>query len=913
MSAKVTALLVVHNEHASALRALAAIQNQSRIPDRIVILDSSAQKTPFPIASIEISPKAKLGSMVREGLAGSEPSSDNWFWLVHDDSEPSATALEQLLVATEASESVVQVGPMQLSKIESREISQLGLTLSRWGQLINPIKGQRDQSQHDQLKDVLAVSTSGMLVRTDAYDLVGGLDDRAATLAADIDFSIRFRRHGFRVMVQPRAKVVHASLTMAGNRGRQWLGGSVKTALRKATIHLRLVHDPFFFALLYWLALPATTLYRMFWRLAQKRPGFLWSEFRAGTWGFLTVFSRFASRTKTGKIPTKSLAPLRATWSEVSRHNRQALEAEESAQSLVAFERGEHELLASEQVKSFNKSFGWLFFVILLGLSWHQLPFAAALTGAQAQPVSNDWFDLFARAGASWQPIGQGFFGPSDPFNWVLLGIGSITFWAPNLALVSLLWFARAFAFMSAWRALSLLTPKAWQRNLGALAYALLPALTQSISSGDYPAVIATILSPWLVFAIARSAGLGRSGSARSDSRTWSWIGLSGVVLAAVGAASPVLAILALVALALVALTKIRRLGYLFWVPLPLAAIYLPLVIFQLFSTGELLAILANPALGVSKPESLIDSWFSLSNWATWPLAALAILGVAAILTKRWVVGLAISAFALLTFVWGSFVLSLKFNGFEYNSANAISAVIGLTVIALVVHLAASMKSRLALGSVGLILSLSISPLAWLGLTTLNQTKPSDGSVVPLLLQKQAELGTDLQLLVINQRDEQYEVKWLPISGMHLEDSNLAYRFAANRTASDAAHAELAQVVGDLVSANGLAQSSVLIENKIGYILVPADSKNSALVASLESSELLESAGLTPFGELWRVIGISASDAPETQHSPWSVTKLIQMATLLGFALLAIPARSRTKGPSDSEIFIDQSESELDV
>jgi hypothetical protein len=58
---------------------------------------------------------------------------------------------------------------------------------------------------------------------------------------------------------------------------------------------------------------------------------------------------------------------------------------------------------------------------------------------------------------------------------------------------------------------------------------------------------------------------------------------------------------------------------------------------------------------------------------------------------------------------------------------------------------------------------------------------------------------------------------------------------------------------------------------------------------------------------------MSASDAPKTEHSPWSITKVVQLATLLGFALLAIPARGRTKRPTDSVIFIDQSESELDV
>ncbi|MFM2384209.1 MAG: hypothetical protein RL166_83 [Actinomycetota bacterium] len=913
MSAQVTALLVVHNEPANALRALAAINSQTYKPDRIVVVDSSIDKAALPLESVPVAPKTKLGAIVRAGLEGTSSSPHHWFWLVHDDSEPQTTALAELVAATENSESVVQVGPLQLSTERTREITQLGLTISRFGELINPIKGQRDQAQHDQVKDVLAVSTSGMLVRTDAYDLVGGLDDRSATLAADVDLSIRFRRHGFQVVTAPRAKVLHSNLTLSGKRGRRWLGGSVRTALRKATIQLRLTHDPLPLAFLYWLALPLITVYRVFWRLAQKRPSFLWSELRAGTWGFFTVFKRFASRSKAGKLPMKSLAPLRASWAEVSKHNRQALEAEESAQSLAAFERGDHEVEAAEKVKSFTQSAGWLLVGALLALSWQQLPLRSAVDGGSAIPLSNDWFAIFARTGASWQPIGQGFVAPSDPFNWVLLTLSSLTFWAPNLSLVVLLWIARALAFASAWRALSLITAKAWPRNLGALCYALLPAFTASISAGEYPAILATILSPWLVFAIARAAGLGRSGSARSDARTWSWIGLAGVLLAAVGAAAPPLIILTLLGLALVAFTKIRRFGYLFWIPLPLAAIYLPLAVYEVITLGKPLALFAEPTVGITYKTSALAAMFTLGEWTNWGLLVILMLALFALVTKRWIVSLAMASFGLIAFALSQFVQSLQFPESTYSSGRAVSAVIGLTVIGLAIHFASALRARLALAAVALTITLAVSPLVWLTLTTQNQTSSSEGSVVPLLLQKQAEQGTDLQILEINQNDDAYRVNWLPVAGVHLEDSNLAYRFSGTDTAKSATYQELAQSVGDLVSANGVADASVLQRNNIGYILVPNVRENSGLVASLESSVLLESAGLTPFGELWRVKGISASDLPKTDRNPWSITKVVQLATLLGFALLAIPARVRTKRPTDSTIFIDQIESELDV
>lgn len=900
MSAKVTALLVVHNEPAAALRALAAIQKQTHQPDRIVIIDSSENSVALPLASETISAKAKLGQIIQSGLEGVEVDSNHWLWLVHDDSEPATTALAQLVAATENSETIAQVGALQLSTTRAREISQLGLTLSRFGEIINPVRGQRDQSQHDHVKDVFAVGTSSMLVRIDAYDLVGGLDDRAATLAADIDLSMRLRRHGFRVVVAPRAKVEHQGLTLAGKRGRSWLGGDTKTAVRKATLQLRLVHDPLPLALLYWLSLPLLTVYRMFWRLAQKRPSFLWSELRAGMWAFLTLPKRLASRSNAGKLPTKTLNPLRASRSEVSQHKRQAIDAEESAQSLAAFERGDHEQENAEKVKTFTQSAGMLFMGILLALSWRQLPLQEAVTGGNALPLSQDWFAVFARAGASWQPIGQGFVAPSDPFNWVLLTVSSLTFWAPNLSLVILLWLARSFAYASAWRMLSLLTSKAWQKNLGALIYASLPVFTVAIGSGDFATIIAIVLTPWLVFAIARAAGLGRSGSARSDARTWSWVGLAGVLLAAVGASAPSLVVLTLLGLGCVALTKIRRFGYLFWIPLPFAAIYLPSVLYHI---GEPLALLAEPTLAAANP-SQVPTW---SIWAILPILAVSVL---ALLTKRWVVALGIAGFALLAYVFELFVASLQFP--EGVQGSVPTAATFLAVIALATHLASQLRSRIALVSVATALTLGLLPMAYLALIQPNQTQASDGSVVPLLLQKQAEQGTDLQLLVINQTDFSYEVQWQPIGGLHLEDHNLAYSFSA-RTYKDATYQALAKEVGNLVSANGLADVGVLKENQIGYILVPAGNQNAALVASLESSSLLEGAGLTPYGDLWRVVGLNASDVPKSSHSPWSITKVVQLGTLLGFALLAIPSRGRTRRPSDSVIFIDQSESELDV
>jgi hypothetical protein len=146
-----------------------------------------------------------------------------------------------------------------------------------------------------------------------------------------------------------------------------------------------------------------------------------------------------------------------------------------------------------------------------------------------------------------------------------------------------------------------------------------------------------------------------------------------------------------------------------------------------------------------------------------------------------------------------------------------------------------------------------------------------------------------------------------------LEDANLAYRFSMKSIADNEEYQQLAQAIGDLSAANGVAEMNALIDNKVGYILMEQSKDNAELAAAFESSPNLEGAGLTPYGELWRVRGIGSEDAPKTAHSPWSTTKLVQLASILAFFLLAVPTRARRKRAETGAIFIDQSESELNV
>ena len=851
--------------------------------------------------------RTATGSSVAEALEKLvvKPDPNHWVWLLSSEAEALPGALEAMLsLANRSSEVTGIIGPKLVSKSNHRDITQLGLTLTPLGEPFSPVSNEFDQGQRDSMGDVLAVGQVGMLIRSNLIEELGGFDENAPLLAADIDFSLRARLAGYRVVVEPAAKVAFDGQTLS-------LGKKSKLQLRRATIHLRMVYSPIWLVLLYWLALPANGFFRAIGRIAQKRPDRIWAELASAFWGFFTLPRRLASRNLVSSSDRKkfsALRSLRASWSEVRIKARAHADQAESEQNLAAFDRQE----LGEPAKSFTASLGWLVGFLLLIVSWRTFPVSVSITGENVLPLSEQLGQLFARAGASWQPIGNGFFAPSDPFNWVLLLLGSITFWSPQLSIGLLLFLAHALAFAGAWRVLGLVTKKPWIKTLAGLGYALWPSLTLAISKAEVPAVVSAVVLPWLVLAIARAAGLGRGTNSRSNTQTWSWVGLSGLLLAVVGASAPSLLPLILLALAVVAAMRIRRFGYLFWIPLPLGAIFAPYAFFFIARLGEPLGVLADP--GIRTTADSLDNLELLVGGSIFS-AALLVFAIGAVLTKRWLLSLSLwfSWLILVAAAW--LVQQLLFPAAGVVGGSA--AEVPVSPLALLS--AAALASALLVGILldaatrrwvtrlvgSLVALLGILPLGYLSFTQQNEFRASDGRVVPWLLYSQA--SSDAQLLEVSASGKTYSVRWHPVRGTHYEDSSAIYRFALADRVDSTEYQAVAELVGNMISANGVEISNHLKEARVQYVLVPVGDTPELLElgSALDSVPQLESAGVTEFGRLWRVRGAEA--LPLTEHSVWSITKLIQVSVLGSFLLLAIPTRSRRRSEA-SEIFVEGEE-----
>ncbi|HEY0689298.1 MAG TPA: glycosyltransferase family 2 protein, partial [Kribbella sp.] len=239
----VTAVVVGHEGAAWLPRLTEALWALERRPERLIAIDTgSTDETAELLAAmpsvepvVSLSARSGFGAAVFRGLeavgfapipSAVGPYGDDghmpvqeWLWLLHDDCAPAPKALEKLLLQATMSPEIGIWGPKLRLWPRDRELLEVGVTTSLGGRRDTGIEsGELDQGQHDQVRNVLAVSSAGMLVRRDVWESLRGFDPRLPMFRDDIDFGWRATRAGYSVGVAPDAVVYHAQAAATGER-----------------------------------------------------------------------------------------------------------------------------------------------------------------------------------------------------------------------------------------------------------------------------------------------------------------------------------------------------------------------------------------------------------------------------------------------------------------------------------------------------------------------------------------------------------------------------------------------------------------------------------------------------------------------------------------------------------------------
>ena len=366
----VTGVLVVHDGAVWLQQCLDALAVQSRTPDRLLIVDTGSTDNSLEIVAghgrvrqaigevLTISaPRGStfgeaVGRAVEQLSTGSgssqEPSAGDWLWLLHDDSAAAPEALAHLLDAASRSPSVGIAGPKLTTWDDPSRLLEVGQQVTRSGRRSGgPARGEPDQGQHDHRTDVMGVNTSGMLIRRDVFDALGGFDPAFGQFRDDLDLSWRAHLAGHRVVVVPKAEMREAAASVNGRRSPGQSASAARRRDRRHGRHVALARcSPYavpFLAL--WIALASLCSAAVL--LLVKRPQKAWEEL-SGLGSLMTPRRPLAARWRSRGIRQVRRRDLRGLFATPRDGFRQTLDSIQDAVA-VGSDPSADEPLSSEQ------------------------------------------------------------------------------------------------------------------------------------------------------------------------------------------------------------------------------------------------------------------------------------------------------------------------------------------------------------------------------------------------------------------------------------------------------------------------------------------------------------------------------------------------------------------------------------
>src|SRR3954447_9240310 len=536
----VTTVLVSHDGAAWLSECTAALAAQTRPPQRVVAVDTGSTDGSDTLLAASLGestvvtrPRTTgLGAAVQAGLdafagaprpPGVSADAKEWVWVLHDDCAPEPDALRCLLERADASPSAVVLGPKVVSW-DRRRLLEVGLTVDSSGFRETGLEPREmDQGQHDEVGDVLAVGTAGMLVCRDTWDRLDGLDAAWPLVGDDVDFGWRVNAAGGRVLVAPGAVVRHVGALTGRDRRGDAISLPIGAATRAHGMQLVLANTSA------WLVLPLVVRYlveavlRVVGALLLLRSP---SRARDEIVGLAVTVGRphvvVAARRRRRKLRQRAhheirglLAPAGWRW----RHAGDAMAAVLAGREALDQRQRRRAPVETGPVDEHSESFavddlGVLArfitrpgVLLLIGLSvlavFADRGVLGSLHGGRLLPAPGGASDLWSSYVAGWHAVDLGSTTATPPFIAVLATLSTLALGKVWLAVAVVMLGAVPLAGLSAYLAAGAVTRKARFRVVAGVAYALLPALLGSVAGGRIDVVVVAILAPLVVRAVA--------------------------------------------------------------------------------------------------------------------------------------------------------------------------------------------------------------------------------------------------------------------------------------------------------------------------------------------------------------------------------------------------------------------------
>jgi GT2 family glycosyltransferase len=526
----VTAILVVHDGAMWLPEVVASLASQTRPIDYTLAVDTGSKDASLKllmnarVASLSLPRDTGFGSAVAAGVESLPKSENEWIWLIHDDCAPQPTALEALLHAVEDRPQVALAGPKLRGWYDRTHLLEAGVSIANNGARWTGLESHEyDQGQHDGIREVLSVSTAGMLIRREVFEELGGFDQNLGLFRDDVDLGWRAHVAGHKVIAVTDAVAFHVEAAASERRKLDVRSAIFRRPLildRRNAAYVLLTNSSRW--LLPWLAIQllASALLRAAGYILAKLPGYAGDEVFAIALllvrpGQILAARRVRRRQRliSARVVSIYIPPrwsqLRLGMLRVSASiQRGLLSSSPETSDLLRAPMEEEDLLAPPISNLWTSALrrpeiSGILFILLITSLWSAHRYGSLVGGSLASTPGGA-SDLWSRYGESWHQIGMG--SSSATPTWILiLALLSTLAFGNAVALVIFLFWAAPLLFMwSMYKFLRKLTQNSWLAMGASIAYALSPVSIAAINSGRLGTIAVLIIGPRLVIFLSR-------------------------------------------------------------------------------------------------------------------------------------------------------------------------------------------------------------------------------------------------------------------------------------------------------------------------------------------------------------------------------------------------------------------------
>lgn len=549
----VTAVVVTHDGARWLPETMAALRGQTRPLQRVVAADTGSTDGSVDVlaeylpsdAITEQPPGTGYGDAVRAALdlprsttavRGSGEGATEWIWLIHDDLTPEPDTLEQLLAAADKDPRAAVLGPKLRDWFDRRLLVEVGVTIDGAGRRETGLEQREfDHGQHDGNRQVLAVSSAGMLVRRDVWDRLGGFDPSLPLFRDDIDFCWRVGGAGLRALVVTDAVAHHAEASSRRRREISAARNHPRRVDRRHAVFVLLANLPIGGMVAALLRNSFASLMRVVMYLLIKQPANALDEAAAITLIYLRPDKLVRARIRRRR-------DRRRTYSAIRPFLARGVAVRQFADALTAVLTGEpvrntpgrHQAVTAppnpddeDEVLSDNHSFlrrvvsrrGVALVLVLAVISLiagRSLLFGELLAGGALPPVVGSAADLWSLYLSSNPDSGIGAGGPVPPYVGLLALLSTVTLGQPWLAVTVILLgcvpLAGGTSYLLAKEVLRYVPARLWLAGT----YALLPVATGAVAQGRLGTALVHALLPVLALLLVRVVSLPEKASRRA-------------------------------------------------------------------------------------------------------------------------------------------------------------------------------------------------------------------------------------------------------------------------------------------------------------------------------------------------------------------------------------------------------------